>query len=75
MGINRCRLGKWERGQNAPSLEELAVLSDLLGTTLDELVLGRKPRAGALLPGQRAELAMLLKSLSRQLRPLMEAKD
>src|SRR4051812_43808570 len=45
LGVSRDRLSKWERGDNAPPLESLALLGTLLEVTLDELVTG-KPWAG-----------------------------
>jgi transcriptional regulator with XRE-family HTH domain len=45
LGVSRDRLSKWERGENAPSLEILVLLGTLLEVTVDELVTG-KPSAG-----------------------------
>src|ERR1700712_3081111 len=42
LGVARDRVAKWERGENAPPLEILVALRRLLGTTLDELVTGRR---------------------------------
>jgi transcriptional regulator with XRE-family HTH domain len=54
LGVSRDRLSKWERGDNAPPLENLVLLGALLGVTLDELVTG-KPWAGdAPRAGERA---------------------
>jgi transcriptional regulator with XRE-family HTH domain len=70
LGIDRSRLGKWERGLYAPSLEELAFLASLLGATLDELVLGRESPPALLPPDQREQLAMFLGGLTRLVAPL-----
>lgn len=71
LGVSRSRLSNWERGLNAPSLEDLTALVDLLGATLDELVLGREEPPSPLPAGQRENLAMLLAGLGRVLGPLM----
>ena len=42
LGVKRERMGNWERGENAPRLEELALLGQILRLSLDELVYGRK---------------------------------
>lgn len=42
--IPRTRLGKWENGYNAPPPEDLVALGEILGTTVDELLTGEKPR-------------------------------
>jgi transcriptional regulator with XRE-family HTH domain len=42
LGIKRERMGNWERGENAPRLEELALLAEALRISLDELVLGKR---------------------------------
>ncbi len=42
MGIKRERMGNWERGENAPRLEELALLAEVLRVSLDDLVLGKR---------------------------------
>lgn len=70
LGVRRDRLGNWERGRNAPSLEDLTALVDLLGATLDELVFGREIPPSPLPPGQREQLVMLLAGLGRVLGPL-----
>lgn len=75
LGIERSRLGKWERGLNAPSLEELAFLAFLLGATLDELVLGRETPPALLPPDQREQLVRLLGGFTRLLMPLTGRVD
>ncbi|MFL6232043.1 MAG: helix-turn-helix transcriptional regulator [Thermoanaerobaculia bacterium] len=42
LGVKRERVGNWERGENAPRLEELALLGQVLRTSLDELVYGKR---------------------------------
>jgi transcriptional regulator with XRE-family HTH domain len=42
LGIKRERAGNWERGENAPRLEELALLAQVLRVSLDDLVLGKR---------------------------------
>jgi transcriptional regulator with XRE-family HTH domain len=42
LGIKRERVGNWERGENAPRLEELALLGQVLRISLDELVYGKR---------------------------------
>jgi ribosome-binding protein aMBF1 (putative translation factor) len=39
--VKRERVGNWERGENAPRLEELALLGRVLRISLDELVYGK----------------------------------
>jgi transcriptional regulator with XRE-family HTH domain len=41
LGVSRDRVAKWEREKNEPPLEMLIALGDVLGVTLDELVLGQ----------------------------------
>jgi transcriptional regulator with XRE-family HTH domain len=53
LGIDRSRLGKWERGHHAPLLKQLVALSQVLALSLDELIAGQaaaaegEPRLGA----------------------------
>jgi ribosome-binding protein aMBF1 (putative translation factor) len=42
LGVKRERVGNWERGENAPRLEELALLGQVLRISLDELVYGKQ---------------------------------
>lgn len=42
LGVKRERAGNWERGENAPRLEELALLAEVLRVSLDDLVLGKR---------------------------------
>ncbi len=66
------RLGKWERGVNAPSLEDLAMLAAVLEVTLGELVLGQAPPPPMLPPAERTELGMYIAGFIRLLKPLVE---
>ena len=70
LGVDRCRLGKWERGLSAPSLEDLTALAALLGVTLDELVHGQGTPPTPLPAVQREQLTRLLNGLVRVLGPL-----
>ena len=73
LGVARSRLGKWERGQNAPSFAELPGLADALGVDLEELIRGRGPAEEAPLSrAQRRELGLCLIQLARLLRPVAE---
>lgn len=62
------RLGRWERGVRAPSLEDLAALSEVLAVPLEELGLGQGG-GEPLPPVQLQELVPHLKALARLLRP------
>jgi transcriptional regulator with XRE-family HTH domain len=68
LGIDRSRLGKWERGHHAPLLIQLVALSWVLEMTLDELLTGRTLAAQ---PGQplidRNTLASVVETLTRLL--------
>jgi transcriptional regulator with XRE-family HTH domain len=66
------RLGKWERGLNAPSLEDLMALKAVLEVTLDELMQGVPPAAPPFLaPAERAQLGMFLTGVLRILKPVV----
>ena len=71
--VTRERLGNWERGVNAPGLEDLAALSRVLDASLEELGIGR-PRREPIPPGELAELASYLQSMVRLLKPWLAAK-
>ena len=75
LGVTRHRLGKWELGLSAPSLEDLVALLDALEVTFEELALNRAVQVSPLPPGQRSELASSLNSLLRVLRPLVKGKE
>jgi transcriptional regulator with XRE-family HTH domain len=70
LGVDRSRLGKWEQGRNAPSLEDLTALTAILGATLDELVFGQGTQPSPLPALQREQLLRLLAGLARVLGPL-----
>jgi transcriptional regulator with XRE-family HTH domain len=55
--VSRERLGKWEKGISAPSLDDLVPLSEVLGVPFAELVQGRRE--------EEAITAMALESLAR----------
>jgi putative transcriptional regulator len=65
LGIDRSRLGKWERGLHSPSFAQLLDLAKVLEASLDELLTGKKPTAK---PGQktidRETLASVLMALN-----------
>jgi transcriptional regulator with XRE-family HTH domain len=70
LGVPRERLGKWERGLNAPSLDHLSALSKVLEVPLEELGLGR----GAKVPISAVELKELTRyilAMERMLKPWM----
>jgi transcriptional regulator with XRE-family HTH domain len=75
VGATRAMLGRWERGLNAPSLEGLAKLSEVLEVTLEELVLGHTPPAPVLSPEQRNGLAMSINHLIETARPLLQPAE
>jgi DNA-binding transcriptional regulator YiaG len=66
------RLGKWERGLNAPSLEDLTALAFVLEVTYLELIEGSQAPVRPLLPpGERVELGMCVNGFLRIVAPLM----
>jgi transcriptional regulator with XRE-family HTH domain len=68
LGMSRDRLGKWERGVHTPSLEDVALLSEVLGIPFWELGLGDAP-AEALSSRELLELARSFGVMSRLLQP------
>jgi transcriptional regulator with XRE-family HTH domain len=42
LGVTRERVGNWERGENAPPLEALVALGEVLRVSLDELLRGKR---------------------------------
>jgi transcriptional regulator with XRE-family HTH domain len=72
LGVPSDRLGKWERGLNAPSLEDLTALAAMLEITLDELVHGHPPAKPVLAAAERTELGMHVAGFLRILKPLVE---
>lgn len=70
--VSSDRLGKWERGLNAPSLEDLTALAFVLEVTYLELIEGSQAPARPLLPaGERVELGMCVNGFLRIVAPLM----
>jgi len=74
MGVSRGRLGKWELGLNAPSLEDLVALSEVLDVGFEELGLGRSPQAlqESISTAELQELFGHLSAMARLLKPWME---
>ena len=70
VGVSRQTVAKWESGDTSPDLEHAAVLADVLGTTLDDLVsfdgkgliLGAPPRGkhlfGNVKVGERGQIVI-----------------
>jgi putative transcriptional regulator len=71
LGVQRERLGSWERGRSAPGLEDLTLLSKVLEVPLEELGLGR-PAAEPLSAAELMELARHCVTMTRLLKPWME---
>jgi transcriptional regulator with XRE-family HTH domain len=72
LGVPSYRLGRWERGLNAPLLEDLLTLKAVLEVTLDELMEGAPASPPPLLaPAERAQLGMFLTGVLRIVKPLM----
>jgi transcriptional regulator with XRE-family HTH domain len=70
LGVPRERVGYWERGRNAPGLEDLALLSEVLEVPFETLGFRRRAEE----PPSRAELAELarhLAAMARLLKPWM----
>jgi len=42
LGVTRGRVGNWERGENAPPVEALIALGEVLRVSLDELLRGKR---------------------------------
>lgn len=42
LGVTRGRVGNWERGENAPPVESLIALGEVLRVSLDELLRGKR---------------------------------
>jgi putative transcriptional regulator len=77
LGVPRGRLGKWERGVNEPSLEDLAALSETLEVPLAELGIGRTPEGpeAALSPAEVMELVRLMGAMGRLLKPWIQRRS
>lgn len=69
--VSRERLSKWERGVHAPGLEDVALLSEVLGISFWDLGLGDAPEE-ALSSGELLELARSFVAMSRLLKPWLE---
>jgi len=69
--VSRERLGGWERGSSAPSLEVLARLSDVLEVTCEELVRGKVP-VPQIPPANRSEAARYLNAFLQTIRPWLQ---
>lgn len=71
MGVFRERVSKWERGEHAPTLEDLVSLSRTLEVPLEELGLGCA--AGeSLSPLELGEMVSHLKAIGRLLKPWLD---
>ena len=42
LGVTRERVGNWERGENAPPVEALVALGEVLRVSVDELLRGKR---------------------------------
>jgi transcriptional regulator with XRE-family HTH domain len=42
LGVTRERVGNWERGENAPPVEALVALGEVLRVSVDELLHGKR---------------------------------
>ena len=74
LGVPRERLGKWERGLNEPSLEDLAALSEVLEVPLEALGLGRAVRR-SISDEELSDLVYHLGALARLLKPWRESRE
>lgn len=68
---SRERLGRWERGLHIPSLEDLALLSEVLEIPVWELGLGEAP-VEELSSGELLELARSFTTIGRLLKPWLD---
>jgi transcriptional regulator with XRE-family HTH domain len=68
---SRERLSRWERGLHVPSLEDLALLSEMLGIPAWELGLGDGPVEG-LSSVELLELARSFSAIGRLLKPWLD---
>jgi transcriptional regulator with XRE-family HTH domain len=69
--MSRDRLSKWERGVHIPSLEDVTLLSEVLGIPFWELGLGEAP-VEALSPVELTELARSFSTIGRLLKPWLD---
>jgi transcriptional regulator with XRE-family HTH domain len=68
LGVKRGRLGSWEKGRTAPSLEDLVLLSEVLAVSFEELGFRRRAEE-PLSPVELRELARHLAAMTRLLKP------
>jgi transcriptional regulator with XRE-family HTH domain len=68
---SRDRLGKWERGVHAPNLEDVTLLSEVLGIPVWELGVGDAP-VEAFSPAELLELARSFSTIGRLLKPWLD---
>ena len=66
--MSRERLSKWERGVHIPSLEDVILLSEVLGIPFWELGLGDAPAEG-ISSVELLEIVRSLSTISRVLKP------
>ena len=71
LGVPRDRVSKWERGRNAPTLQDLAALSDVLGVPLGRLGLGRGEQR-TISPEELSDMLVHFSALARLLKPWRE---
>jgi transcriptional regulator with XRE-family HTH domain len=71
LGVQRERLGTWERGRTAPGLEDLALLSEVLEVPFEELGLGWRAEE-PLSAAELLELARHFVAMTRLLKPWMQ---
>ena len=74
LGMQRERLGSWERGRRAPRMEDLALLSEVLEIPF-ELGLGRRVEEEELSAVELTELARHLAAMARLLKPWMARRQ
>jgi transcriptional regulator with XRE-family HTH domain len=71
LGVPRERLGRWERGLCSPSLEDVALLSEVLRVPLWELGLGESPEK-ALTSTELLRLSRSVMAIGRMLKPWLD---
>ncbi len=57
MGISFQAVSNWERGNSMPDISKLTELSDILGTTVDELLGKENPVVGKMIHGEKIDMA------------------
>lgn len=72
--VPRERLGKWERGLNEPSLDDLDALSEVLEVPLEALGLGRGVEWTAISDKELSDLVFHLGAVARLLKPWRERR-